>query len=123
MNQKKGSTDINKKNETFIKDNNISEIQKTEKIKLKETYTNDKELNYNNEENEKEINNVNVISEDDMPNQDIFSIQNNDSNKEELKKLFLEEIFYQINIVNNYEIPLKFFKEVEMPPYGNCLYC
>ena len=84
---------------------------------------NNKELSYNNEENEKEINNVNVILEDDLPNQDIFSIQNNDSNKEELKKLFLEEIFYQKNIADNYEIPLKFFKEVEMPPYGNCLYC
>ena len=116
MNKKKGIIDINKKNEKLIKNNNISEIQKTEKMQLKVTNMNNKELGNNIKENEKEINNDNIIFEDELPNQDIFSNQNNESNKEELKRLFIEEIFYQKNIADNYEIPFKFFKEVEMPP-------
>ena len=65
----------------------------------------------------------NIIKEDVSFESEIIFNQNNDNSKEELKKIYLEEIFYQKNTAINYEIPTKFFREIEMPSLGNCFYC
>ena len=41
---------------------------------------------------------------------------------EDLKKLFIDEIFYQKIAVKNYEIPIKLFKEIKIPNDGNYFY-
>ena len=41
---------------------------------------------------------------------------------EELKKLFIDEIFYQKFAAKNYEIPFKLFKEIKIADDGNYFY-
>ena len=41
---------------------------------------------------------------------------------QDLKKLFIDEIFYQKFAAKNYEIPFKLFKEIKIPDDGNCFY-
>ena len=41
---------------------------------------------------------------------------------EDLKKLFIDEIFYQKIAVKNYEIPIKLFKEIKKNNDGNYFY-
>ena len=82
-----------------------------------------KNINLEVEEEEKDINIGEFLSENEKNNTEFFANQNNENNKEELKKLFLEEIFYQKNTAANYEIPYEYFKEISMPPLGNCFYC
>ena len=72
----------------------------------------------NNNDNEKEN-----LDENNINNDDFILNSNNENTKEELKKLFLEEIFLQKYTAPNYEINDKFFKEIIMPGFGNCFYC
>ena len=100
--------DENKPIKSDLKENNKDKTQNNKNIKIIE------KNNFN-----KNLLNDNLISD-----QEIFSKPNNDNNyKEELKKIFLEEIFYQKSTANNYEISSEYFNEIIMPPYGNCFYC
>ena len=61
-------------------------------------------------ESKKSIENFNEIIQDNVE-------------KENLKKLFLEEIFLQKNTAINYEVSNNFFNEIDIEPFGNCFYC
>ena len=106
--RKKNNDDKKEKGINFIKNEirgkNEDKEQKNKNIKIN---------NFNN----------NLLNDDLNSEQDIFSKSNNDNNKEDLKKIFLDEIFNQKIIAKNYEISKEYFKEIEMPPYGNCFYC
>ena len=65
---------------------------------------------------------INLIQESEEIDDEIFCNQNIDNGKEELKRNFLEEIFYQKNTAVNYEIPAEFFGEIEMPAFVICFY-
>ena len=47
-------------------------------------------------------------------------LYNNEKNIEELKQIFLNEIFYQKYSAKNYEINKKYFKLIDIPKDGNC---
>ena len=106
--RKKNNDDKKEKGINFIKSEisgkNEDKEQKNKNIKIN---------NFNNK----------LLNDDLNSEQDIFSKSNNDNNKEDLKKIFLDEIFNQKIIAKNYEISKEYFKEIEMPPYGNCFYC
>ena len=125
----------------------VSNIDKdkiiSDKITEEKLYTNSSNKESKLSSNESKLKNKNIekkqynnnikqdkdsINSDENNEKDTFPLENQsnqniDNSKEELKKLFLDEIFYQKYSANNYEIPIKFFNEIKMPPYGNCFYC
>ena len=110
---KKGLIDkINNKNFSFKVQNMIKDINQS---KLRSSEEREIKVNKDLE--------INLIQESEEFDNEIFCNQNIDNGKEELKRIFLEEIFYQKNTAVNYEIPAKFFREIEMPAFGNCFYC
>ena len=64
-----------------------------------------------------------ILDDNNINNENFALNSNNENTKEELKKLFLEEIFLQKYTAPNYEINENFFNEIIMPPFGNCFYC
>ena len=53
-----------------------------------------------------------------------FKIDDNTfhNSTEDLKRIFIDEIFYQKIATKNYDIPDKLFKEIKIPADGNCFY-
>ena len=72
---------------------------------------------------EEQIDSINEIK-DEIDNEDKTDeiLYNNENNKEELKQIFLNEIFYQKYSAKNYEINKKYFKEIDIPQDGNCFF-
>ena len=84
-------------------------------------------LKNNNDENQNlfifKEQNINDNEDENLLDDNIkFSLNNQDNNKDELKKLFLDEIFFQKYSAKNYEIPNNLFYEVKVPSDGNCFY-
>ena len=79
-------------------------------------------------EKDKECNSNKSNKKDDISEEEIYNdlLETNKElkdNKDSIKKLLIEQIFYQKYASSNYEIPTILFNEIEIEPYGNCLYC
>ena len=100
--------------------NDKNNINKNNNINIKHKKDNSNIINISEEENIYSINEKNDnISNEDKNDELLY---NNENNKEELKQIFLNEIFYQKYSAKNYEINKKYFKEIDIPKDGNCFF-
>ena len=119
--QDKTKSDLfNKKNDEILQHSMIfNSSNNNQKEEIKKSGN----IRVNNKEKENDVDIFNNLDNKEKQ-EEIFKIDSDTFQKstEDLKKIFIDEIFYQKFAAKNYEIPIKLFKEIKIQDDGNCFY-